>query len=75
MAVLVKGIGFNLASVSNMPFGFDGVHMRHPLFTPSELYYKLAQQLSWQAAAQLGKLLGHSDMLGNPMGILTVPRT
>ena len=28
------------------------------------------QRISWQAAAQLGKLLGHSEMLGNPVGML-----
>ena len=53
-----------------MPFRFDTVSLEHPLCTKSELVYQLLQRLSWQAAAQLGKLLGHSEMLGNPMGMI-----
>lgn len=71
MVVLVKGIGANLANVSGVPFYFDEICVLHPLCTRSELGYKLAQQLAWQAAAQLGKLLGHSDVLGNPLGLVS----
>ena len=30
----------------------------------------LSQHTAWQAAAQLGKLLGRSNMLGNPIGLI-----
>ena len=69
MLVLVKGVGMNLANISAVPFNFAEVNMLHPFFTPKELAYRLAQQLSWQALAQVGKLLGHSDMIGNPFGL------
>ena len=70
MMVLIKGIGTNLANISGVPFHFEAMLEKHPLCTKSELVYKLGQRLSWQAAAQLGKLLGHSEMLGNPMGMI-----
>ena len=70
LLVLVKGIGMNLANVSAAPFHFDGVLLHHPFCTPAELAYQLGQQASWQAAAQLGKLLGRSNMLGNPIGLV-----
>ena len=44
--------------------------MLHPLCTKSELVYKLLQSISWQLSWQLGKLLGHSEMLGNPFGTI-----
>ena len=68
--VCVKGIGANLANISGVPFKFDAVTMEHPLCTKSELVYRLLQHGKWQAVSQLGKLLGHSEMLGNPMGMI-----
>ena len=70
LMVLIKGIGANLANISGVPFQFDELRFEHPLCTKSELAYNLLQRMSWQAAAQLGKLLGHSEMLGNPVGML-----
>lgn len=70
MIVFVKGIGTNLANISKVPFHFDAFEQDFPLCTKSELFYKLLQSFSWQAAAQLGKLLGHSEMLGNPFGVI-----
>lgn len=71
MVVIVKGVGMNLANVSAVPFRFDALHVEHPACAPSELVYSFGQQISWQAAAQLGKLLGHSDLLGNPLGLIS----
>ena len=38
---------------------YEALH--HPFCTPAELAHLLGQQASWQVAAQLGKLLGHSS--------------
>ena len=70
MMVLIKGIGANLANISGVTFHFDELTVEHPLCTKSELAYTIVQRATWQAAAQLGKLLGHSEMLGNPMGMI-----
>ena len=75
MMVLLKGIGANLANISGVPVNFEPLTEKHPLCTKTELVYKLGQRLSWQAAAQLGKLIGHSEMLGNPMGMITQVRS
>ena len=53
-----------------MPFYFSAFELDFPLCTKSELLYLVRQSFSWQAAAQLGKLLGHSEMLGNPFGVI-----
>ena len=56
--------------LSKVPFYFSAFELDFPLCTKSELLYLVRQSFSWQAAAQLGKLLGHSEMLGNPFGVI-----
>jgi hypothetical protein len=53
MLVLAKGIGLNFGSVTGVPLSFAPVRMERALFTPQALMYRLAQQASWQAAAQV----------------------
>ena len=70
MIVFVKATTSQLASLSKVPFYFSAFEQDFPLCTKSELLYSVRQAFSWQAAAQLGKLLGHSEMLGNPFGVI-----
>jgi len=53
MVVLAKGIGLNFASVTGVPLSFAPIKLERILYTPQALLYRLAQQLSWQAAAQV----------------------
>ena len=53
MLVLAKGIGLNFGSVSSVPLSFAPMRFERVLSTPQALLYRLAQQVSWQAAAQV----------------------
>ena len=61
----------NLANVSGVPFRFEQWREEHPACTPSELAYRYGQRVQREAMVQLGKLLGHSELFGNPLGLIS----
>ena len=67
-------MGATLASIENAQVSFKPPTenaMAHAFVTPSQLSSRLSAHYRRQALSQIYKLLGASDIIGNPFGVLS----
>ncbi|KAJ1634036.1 hypothetical protein T492DRAFT_526696 [Pavlovales sp. CCMP2436] len=67
---LAGALGASLASVSDVHFRFSELLLRKAFTGEGQLLTKLLSHYGRQGVTQLGKALGCSDVLGNPLGLL-----
>jgi hypothetical protein len=64
-------MGATLASIENAPVALQPLSLAHSFVTPAELSSRLAAHYRRQALSQIYVILGASDIIGNPVGVLS----
>jgi hypothetical protein len=64
-------MGASLASIENAPVSLQPLEMVHSFVTPRELSSRLGAHYRRQALSQIYLILGASDIIGNPVGVLS----
>lgn len=70
LLVLLSNFGSALANVTESPLYFKAVIFEHLFQTTSNLTWLLLKNYSRQGVLQFYKVLGSSDLLGNPIGLI-----
>jgi hypothetical protein len=70
LLVLISNFGSALANVSESPLYFKAVVFEHLFQTMSNLSWLMLKNYSRQGILQFYKVIGSSDLLGNPIGLI-----
>jgi hypothetical protein len=70
LLVLITNFGSALANVSESPLYFKAIVFEHLFQTMSNLSWLMLKNYSRQGILQFYKVIGSSDLLGNPIGLI-----
>jgi len=67
---VIRTVGGAMLNISDSPLNFSNVILLHSFQTMQAMTWTIAKNYIRQGALQFYKIIGSSDMIGNPMGLI-----
>ncbi|CAM9365106.1 unnamed protein product [Discosporangium mesarthrocarpum] len=70
LRAILRAMGATLSNIENAPLQLNALVLSHTFASPEELVVQLVAHYKGQALRQAYKIVGSSELLGNPVGLL-----